>query len=199
MRTEEREMRVERLAMAGVLAVALSGCGSGISVTSDWDPGVDFTTFNTFVVLDEASGGSGIDQLTQNRVKASIASNLQAKGMRQVDSEKDADVGVGWQLTTDQRSSFQTVNTGWGGYGWGRGGWYGGSSMGMSTSRTTETRYEVGQLVIAMFDEKRQEMIFTATGSKTLSSGNQTPEQAQKNIDEAVAKILEDFPPGSGD
>ncbi len=192
-------MRVERLAMAGVLAVALSGCGSGISVTSDWDPGVDFTTFNTFVVLDEASGGSGIDQLTQNRVKASIASNLQAKGMRQVDSEKDADVGVGWQLTTDQRSSFQTVNTGWGGYGWGRGGWYGGSSMGMSTSRTTETRYEVGQLVIAIFDEKRQEMIFTATGSKTLSSGNQTPEQAQKNIDEAVAKILEDFPPGSGD
>jgi len=192
-------MRVERLAAAGILAVALSGCGSGISVTSDWDPGVDFTTFHTFYVLDEASGGSGIDQLTHNRIKASIGSHLQAKGMRPVDSEKDADVGVGWQLTTDERSSFQTVNTGWGGYGWGRGGWYGGSSMGMSTSRTTETRYEVGQLVIALFDEEKQEMIFTATGSKTLSGGNPSPEEAQKRIDEAVAKILEDFPPGSGD
>jgi hypothetical protein len=191
-------MRVERLAVAGVLAVALSGCSS-ISVTSDWDPGVDFTAFTTFFVLDEVSGGGGLDQLTQNRVKASIASNLQAKGLRQVDNESDADMGVGWQLTTDERSSFQTVSTGWGGYGWGRAGWYGGGMGGMSTSRTTETRYEVGQLVIAMFDEGEQEMIFTATGSKTLSGGNPSPEESQKRIDEAVAKILEDFPPGSGD
>ncbi len=192
-------MRAERLAMAGILAVALSGCGGGISVTSDWDPGVDFTSFNTFVVMDEASGGGGLDQLNQNRIKASIASNLQAKGMRQVDNESDADALVGWQLTTDERSSFQTVSTGWGGYGWGRSGWYGGSSMGMTTSRTTETRYEVGTLVIAMFDTEREEMMFTATGSKTLSGGNPSPEEQQKRIDEAVAKILEDFPPGSGD
>jgi hypothetical protein len=192
-------MRVERLAVAGTLAVVLSGCGSGVSVTSDWDPGVDFTAFNTFAVLDEASGGGGLDQLTQNRVKASITNTLQAKGMRQVDNADDADAAVGWQVTTDERSSFQTVSTGWGGYGWGRAGWYGGGMGGMSTSRTTETRYEVGTLVIAMFDTKREEMIFTATGSKTLSSDNPSPEEAQKRIDEAVAKILEDFPPGSGD
>jgi len=190
-------MRALALGVSGALAVVLSGCGSGISVTSDWDPGVDFTSFNTFAVLDEASGGGGLDQLTQNRVKTSITNTLQAKGMRQVDNPDDADATVGWQVTTDQRSSFQTVSTGWGGYGWGRGGWYGGSSMGMSTSRTTETRYEVGTLVIAMFDTKREEMMFTATGSKTLSSGNLSPEESQKRIDEAVAKILEDFPPGS--
>ena len=29
---------------AGALAVALSGCGSGISVTSDWDPNPSLTT-----------------------------------------------------------------------------------------------------------------------------------------------------------
>jgi hypothetical protein len=40
-------------------------------------------------------------------------------------------------------------------------------------------------------------MIFVGQGSKTLPSGNQTPEQAQNRIDEAVAKILEDLPPGS--
>lgn len=193
-------MRAERLAMAGIFAVALSGCGSGISVTNDWDPGVDFTSFKTFVVLDDAAGGGGLDQLTQNRVKASIASNLQAKGMRQVDSKDDADMAAGWQFTSDERSSFQTVSTGWGGYGYGWGGWYGaGPGMGMTTSRTTETRYEVGSLVIALFDAKRKEMIFTATGSKTLRSDNPSPQEMQKRIDEAVAKILEDFPPGSGD
>ena len=64
----------------------------------------------------------------------------------------------------------------------------------MSSSRTTETRYEVGTLVIALFDVKRDEMIFTSTGSKTLPSGNLSPEESQKNIDEAVAKILEGVP-----
>lgn len=192
-------MRVERLVTAGVLAVALSGCGSGISVSSDWDPAVDFTKFNTFVVLDEASGGGGLDQLVQSRVKTSITNTLQAKGMRQASSQDDADVAVGWQVTTDERSSFQTVSTGWGGYGYGRYGWYGGGGMGMTTSRTTETRYEVGTLVIALFDTGREEMIYTATGSKTLQSDNPSPEEMQKRIDEAVAKILEDFPPGSGD
>jgi hypothetical protein len=199
MQTEEREMRVERLAMAGILAVALSSCGSGISVSSDWDPGVDFTSYNTFVVLDEASGGAGIDQLTKNRVKASITNTLQAKGMREANSQDEADAAVGWQVTTDERSSFQTVSTGWGGYGYGYGGWYGRGGTSMTTSRTTETRYEVGTLVIAMFDTDRKEMIFTATGSKTLKTDNPSPQEMQKRIDEAVAKILEGFPPGSGD
>ena len=185
------------LIRTGAVALALSGCGSGISVQSDWDPGVDFSAFNTFAVLDEATGGGGIDQLTQSRIKTSIASTLTAKGMRQVDDPKAADAAVGWQVTTEQRSSFQTVNTGWGNYGWGwNRGWHGSTmGMGMTTSRTTETRYEVGTLIIALVDVQRDEMIFVGQGSKTLSSGQSSPEEAQRRIDEAVAKILEDFPP----
>ena len=67
----------------------------------------------------------------------------------------------------------------------------------MTTSRTTERRYEVGTLMIALVDVERDEMIFVGQGSKTLSSGNLSPEESQKRIDEAVAKVLEDFPPGS--
>jgi hypothetical protein len=185
--------------MLGTLALVLAGCGGGVSVTSDWDPGFNFSSLQTFAVLDAAQGGGGLDQINQNRIKTSIINTLAAKGMRQVDNPDDADAVVGWQITTDERSSFNTVSTGWGGYGYGRGGWYGGSSMGMTTSRTTETRYEVGSLAIAIFDSEKQEMVFTATGSKTLASGNPSPEQVQKNIDEAVTKILEDWPPGSGD
>ena len=191
-------MRVTRLGIAGVLAVALSGCGSGISVQSDWDPGVNFSAISTFAVFDEATGGGGLDQLTQNRIKTSIANTLQAKGMRQVDDGKNADVAVGWQVTTEERSSLQTVSTGWSNYGsgWNRG-WRGSTmGVGMTTSQTTETRYQVGSLAIAMFDVEHEQMIFTATGSKTLSGGNPSPEESQKRIDEAVAKILKDFPPG---
>lgn len=186
-----------RFAMLGTLAAVLTGCG-GISVSSDWDPSFDFSTLRTFAVLDEASGGTHLDPLIQNRIKSSITNTLAAKGMRQAESQDDADALVGWQVTTEERSSFQTVSTGWGGYGWGRAGWYGGAGMGMTTSRTTETRYEVGSLAIGIFDAKKQEMVFTATGSKELAGDNPSPEESQKRIDEAVAKILEDWPPGSG-
>ena len=192
-------MSSKRFVMLGTLAALLAGCGGGVSVTSDWNPGFDFSALQTFAVLDAAGGGGGLDQINQNRIKTSITNTLAAKGMRKVDNPDDADALVGWQITTDERSSFQTVSTGWGGYGWGRAGWYGGTGMGMTTSRTTETRYEVGSLAIGIFDMATEEMIFTATGSKTLASGNPSPEQVQKNIDEAVTKILEDWPPGSGE
>jgi len=191
-------MHVGRLSMAAALAITVSGCGPSISVSSDWDPAVDFSAYQTFAVLDEASGGQGLDQLTSGRIKSAIGSTLEAKGMRQVDNPDDADVAVGWQITTDERSSLQTVSTGWGGYGgygYGRAGWHGGG-MAMSTSTTTETRYEVGTLAIALFDETKDQMIFTSTGSKKLATDNVTPEESQSRINQAVETILKDFPPG---
>ncbi len=65
----------------------------------------------------------------------------------------------------------------------------------MTTSRTTEQGYEVGTLIIALFDVEREEMIFTATGSKTLSTGTRTPEESQARVNEVVGEILKDFPP----
>jgi hypothetical protein len=184
------------LAATGALAAVASACGGGISVNSDWDPAIDFANYRTFAVLDEASGEQ-LPAFVDQRVKASIASTLTAKGMEQADNPDNADVAVGYQFTSEQRSSYQTVNTGWGGYGYGGyGGWYG-SGMSMGTSTTTERRYEVGSLVIAIFDVEQEQMIFASTGSKTLEDRQMTPEESQARIDEAVQTILRDFPPGS--
>jgi hypothetical protein len=181
--------------MAAALAITVSACGPGIEVSSDWDPAVDFSAYQTFAVLDEASGGLHVDQLTDSRIKSAIGSTLEAKGMRQVDNPVNADLSVGWQLTTYQKSSFQTVSDGWDGYGrYGCGGWYRGG--GVETSTTTETRYEVGTLVIAVFDEAEDLMIFNSSGSKKLATDDVTPEEAQSRINQAVKTILRDFPPG---
>jgi len=182
----------------------LSGCSGGLSVNSDWDPGVDFSTYSTFAVLDEPEENPGLDALTRNRVKNSIATTLLGKGMRQVDNPEEADAAVGWQFSSEQKTSYQTVSTGWGGYGYGGyggyGGWYGRGmgygGYGMSTSQTYETRYDVGTLFVAVYDVERREMIFVGQGSKTLSDKQMSPEESQQRIDDAVAKILADFPPG---
>jgi len=196
-------MSLRSLGTAGALAVMATACSGGLSVSNDWDPNVDFANYQTFVVMDEATGGAQISSFISQRIKQSIADDLTAKGLRRVNSADAADAAVGWQVTTEQRSSFSTVSTGWGGYGWGGyGGWYGrGMGMGgmaMTTSTTTEQRYTVGALVIAVFDVKKEEMIFTAEGSKELAGDNPTPEESQQRIDDAVQKILANFPPSPG-
>lgn len=186
-----------KTAFVATLAVSAAACG-GIDVKSDYNPNVDFSTYQTFAMLDEADGGGSVDQFVDQRLKAGIAQVITEKGWRQVDNVADADATVGYQFTTDERVSYQTVNSGWGGYGYGYGGWYGPAwGGGMSTSSTTENRYQVGQLIIAVFDHDKEEMMFVGTGSKTLSDDNLTPEESQQRINDAVRTILRDFPPGS--
>ncbi len=184
-----------------LLATALTfavGCGGGIQVRSDYDPSIDFSTISTFVVLDEA-GDDTAPGFWDARIKNALATTLTAKGFRQVDSPDEADVAVGYQLTTEDRTSFDTVSTGWGGYGYGYGGWYdpywGGG--GVSTTTTTERHYQVGTLVIAVFDHERKEMIYASVGSGTIDPRQRTPEEAQARANAVVARILYDFPPGS--
>jgi hypothetical protein len=184
-------MRVRKFGL--VMALAAFAC-SGLDVTTDWDPSTNFSGIQTFAVLDGAEG-SGMNAFTLQRIKSAIGTAMVAKGFRHVDLD-NADIAIGFQITTDQRSSFQTVSTGWGGYGWRGGGW-GGASAGMSTSTTTEQVYEVGSLVIGIANAADGNLMFHSTGSKTLSGGNVSPEEAQKRIDDVVARILRDFPPGN--
>jgi uncharacterized GH25 family protein len=188
-------MKTLRLGTLGLLALASSACG-GLDVVTDWDPSFDFAAPQTFTVLDEASG-QPLDRLNDQRVKNAIATVMEAKGFRQVADTTQADLAVGYQFTTEQRSSYQTVNTGWSSYGYGGyGGWYRYGGPTMTTSRTTETRYDVGSLLIAVFDTEQRAMVFTSTGSRTLSDAQRSPEEAQRRIDDAVEEILWDFPPG---
>jgi hypothetical protein len=107
---------IERLfGLCLAVTLALPGCGSGISVRSDWDPAVDFSGYHTFAVLDEAEGDGRAGPLTDQRIRAAITSTLEARGMRKISTADEADVAVGWQFTTDQRTSYRTVNTGWSG------------------------------------------------------------------------------------
>jgi hypothetical protein len=180
------------------LTVTLAACGGGLSVNSDYDTAYDFARPQTFFVLDNA-GGPLAPGLNDARVKQSIAQVMTEKGLRQVNSESDADLAVGYQFTTEQQRSYNTVNTGWSGYGYGGyGPWYGGYYGGptMTTTRTTETVYDVGSLLIAVFDTEAEAMVYHSTGSRTLPDNPGTPAEIQARIDDAVEQILWDFPRG---
>ena len=179
-----------------VLGATMVAC-SGMSVRTDFDPQADFSRYKTFFVLEEA-GDATAPGFWDARIKSAIARTLTAKGWQQANSPESADVAVGYQLTTEQRSSYQTVSTGWGGYGYGMGDWYGSRAGGMATSTTTERRYEVGTLIVAMFDVERKQMVYSSTASGTIDERKQTPEQAQADVNGIIDKMLENFPPNGG-
>ena len=191
-----RTTRLLSATVVTVLGATMVGC-SGMSVRTDFDPQADFSRYETFFVLEEA-GDATAPGFWDARIKSAIARTLTAKGWQQVNSQESADVAVGYQLTTEQRSSYQTVSTGWGGYGYGMGDWYGPRAGGMATSTTTERRYEVGTLIVAMFDVERKQMVYSSTASGTIDERKQTPEQAQADVNGILDKMLENFPPNGG-
>ena len=171
-------------------AFLLAAC-SGISTTVDYDPAVDFTQYSTYTWLD--TEGDDIDAITDGRVRSSIDGALAARGFQKNDTNPD--MAVGYQGTSAERRSYNTVNTGWGGgYGWGGYGWGGYGGMGMST--TTENVWEEGTLIVGLFDVATKNLVWTGTATAVIDPGR-SPEQRQQLIDDAMEKMLKDFPPGS--
>jgi len=169
------------------VALLLTAC-SGISTSTDFDPAANFGSYGTYGWVETEARTT--DDLTDSRIRSAVDASLAAKGLSKVDS--GGDLAVGYQVTTAERSTYNTVSTGWGG-GYGRGGW-GGAGMGMST--TTEQNYTEGSIILAMFDEGTQSMVWKGTASATLDAGK-SPEDRAKSIQGAVDKMLGDFPPGS--
>lgn len=72
-----------KIAVLFIAIIALTAC-SGLSVTSDWDPGADFSQFQTFDLLDNV--GQPINRFNEQRITAAIITDLTSKGLQQVDS-----------------------------------------------------------------------------------------------------------------
>ncbi len=178
---------MKSLALVTLGLTALVAACSSISTTTDWDPSFNFSGTQTFYWIESA--GQSVDAITTNRITMSVDSAMSARGFRRVDS--GGDLAMAFQVTTNQRSSFTTVNTGWGG-GWG---WHGGwGGMGMST--TTQQTWDEGTLVLALFETSNKDMVWTASATADLDQ-NKTPDQRTQQINDAVEKMMAKFPPGS--
>jgi hypothetical protein len=168
------------------MTVLLAAC-SGISTSTDYDPAANFSSYGTYAWT--SSGGTSTDDLTNTRIKSAVDATLATKGLSKVDS--GGDLAVAYQVTTAERSTYNTVSTGWGGgyrYGWG------GAGMGMTT--TTEQNYTEGTIILAMFDQGTKNLVWKGSASGTVDPGK-SPQERAETIQSAVDKMLKDFPPGS--
>ena len=172
-------INVTKLGIALVLALAACTLTLAQDVTNNSMPGTDFSKFHTYKWV-AIEGATQPNQILDAQIKASIDSQLAAKGLTKTDGDK-ADLLVGYQTSLDQEKQ-------WNAYGMGGGLRWGG--MGSATSSTIS----VGTLVLDMYDPSIKKLVWTGRVTKTLDPGN-NQEKKQKNLDKAMEKLLKNYPP----
>jgi hypothetical protein len=158
----------------------LTGC-STISVNQDYDPGYDFSKLKTFGFL-PIPDDAGIDQINATRLSNAIKANLTAKEYTLSDK---ADFGVAVFFSKKTKTNVQSYGYGYGN--WGRPAMYG-------TRGVDVTQYDEGTLVIDFIDMAENKLVWRGIGTGTLSQTTGVEERTEK-INNAVTKILEQFPP----
>jgi len=174
-------------AVVAFAALLVAACASSPTVKTDHDPAVNFAQYHTYTWGMKPQAGS---PLVSQRIVDGIDARLQAIGWRQA---PDAQVTLAAHVITSQRQTLDTfyTGTGMGGWGW-RGGWGGGMAMG--SAQTTVRTYNVGTLVVDMFDTKTQQAIWRGTASATVPS---TTERVNSTVDAGLTKMFAGFPPGT--
>ncbi len=182
-------MRHTLLLFAGL---AVGGCASGLQVTQDWNPEIDFSRYNTFALLDEETPRPASQAFFESRVERALATVMEDKGLRLTDSNPD--LLVSWDAATEGKMSVSTYGTSY--YGgsyrgrYGRSGWGG---VGVSTTTTRVNEWDEGTLVIEIIDTNIDELVFTASAQAKLTE-NLSPEERTERINQAVARTLREYP-----
>lgn len=187
-------IRLLRVCLAPALAAAIA-C-SGISVNTDYDPAYDYSKLRSYHWYSEGSGQTGdprIDNtLVQQRIHRAVDYQLSRRGFRRAEAPRAADFLVAYNVITEKQLEAQTYHTGYGGY---RGGYYGrGGGIGVGVSQTEIREYEVGTLLLDFVDPKTKALLWRGEAKARLDP-NQTPERRDALVNEAVSKLLDQFPP----
>lgn len=168
-----------------VLSLALITACSSVSVTNDYDPVADFSSYKTFSVYDGVIKDSELENapLAKKRVLEAIKNEMQKKGLTESEAAI-ADLTIYSHGGTTEKMNVTD-------YGYGYGGWWGPSPYGRNID---VSYYTQASLIIDFVDNTKKELVWRGIGSAALQD-RKTPEERQQFIDEAVAKILEQYPP----
>ena len=173
-------MRLFRIGLTFCLLTLVAGSAFAQKVTTDFDKAANFTQYKTFKWVKEPKTQN---PLTRQRIMDEVNAALQAKGL-QLASGDDADLAIAAHTATKEAHTLNTFYDGFGG-GWR---WRGG----FGSATTTVSTYQIGTLVVDIFDARTKEGVWRGTATKTLSDN---PDKNAKNLNKAIEKMFAEFPP----
>jgi len=154
-------------------------------VITNYLPGTDFSKYRIYKWVTIGPSGAS-DQILDGQIKQSIDSQLMAKGLTKVDSDK-ADLLVRYQVAVDKEKE-------WTATGLGDVFRSPGIATAMGSATATSTTIDVGTFVLDLYDPAAKQLVWTGHATKTITP-SKDPQKNQKNIDKAMQKLLRDFPP----
>jgi len=170
----------------------LWGCQT-IRVSQDYDLSKDFSSLKTYAWQTETQPQTGdirVDNpLLDARIRSAINDSLSKRGYQRINQgTPDFYVAYTYQI----RSKIESDDVGVGvGFGWGSHRRFGG--IGMDTGRYI-SEYDEGLLVIDLNDASKGDLLWRGTGAARVDQHSK-PEEITKGINQAVEKILSQFPP----
>jgi hypothetical protein len=170
-------MKIARI-VALCMFTLMAGVAFAQDVKTDYDHATDFSKYKTFMWIKEPKPQN---PLMKQRIIDAINLQLGEKGLRLVTS--NADLGVSANTATTKEHTLQSFYDGFPGWGWHR---YWGP-----VTTTVET-YEVGTLVVDLFDTQAKQIKWWGSATATISD---KPEKNEKKLEKAVEKMFKDFPP----
>ena len=160
----------------------LPGLAGAQDVKIDFDKAYDFSTAKTYSISIGTTWGN---DLSQRRVLAEIDEEIASKGWKKVDAAQ-ANIVVVIHGATQAKRNVNTFYSGMGGYG------YRGFGGGMGSAQTVVSEYNVGTVVVDMFDAKTKNLVFRGTAEDEISDN---AEKNAKRLEKASTKLFKNFPP----
>lgn len=171
----------------------VTGCGSTVSVTNDYDKSIDFNKYKTFSFYHLKTTGV-ISQLNADRVVKAIILEMKGKGYVEVKDNPDLLINAVTVLQEKESVTVSSTNYyGYGGYyrpyGYGYGYGYG---YPVANSAAVNTyNYKDGTIMVDILDAKTEKLIWEGTGTSEITTKVEDPERA---IGYAISKILASYP-----
>jgi len=170
--------------------LTLTGCAPTISITHDYDKEVDFTAFKTFGYLAWSDASiKSINELDRKRIEREVKAELSSRGMTFVDGV--GDVMVGFHLIIETKTGTTAYTSYYGGMGYGYGGWgYGG---GMASTTYSEYEYQVGTLILDIFDVSTKQLAWESIANGEVSK-SKNPDEAEAKLKRLIFRMFKDYP-----
>lgn len=184
------DVRTYSFFAALVFLFALASCSS-VTVSQDYNAATDFSSFQTYGwLIIEKPDNPDIrvnNPLLQSRFSDAINIALQQRGYR---SSDPPDFLVTYDYSIKSKIQSDNFGTGFSmGYGGRRN--YGAFGFG---ANTVIHQYDVGTLVIDIYNAQPDDMIWRGTGTEIVTT-HSTPEALTTSINRLVQQILVQFPP----
>jgi hypothetical protein len=177
-----------------LLAVAALLCACATQVNHDFDASRDFSAYRSWSWKEPALQYRPDDpriksDLTEQRVRQSVADQLDQRCLRPAASGTRGDLSVQTYLIVEERQ--QQVTTNYGGA-WGNpwNGYWGGPMY----NETRNVSYKVATIQIDLLDGKDGKLVWRGSDEQMLSH-SPNPADRSAAIRETVGRILANYPP----